>query len=165
MDILKQFIKVALSSALLFSALFLLPEAVSAQPIAYQQFANTFVYNPRTLTWTAINDRGKVVRTGRGSAGRNYCPDIGRSCRTPTGTYRIIGKRGASCKSSRYPRPRGGAPMPYCMFFSKNYAIHGSSDVPNYNASHGCVRVRTGDARWLHSNFIRIGTKVIIKSY
>jgi lipoprotein-anchoring transpeptidase ErfK/SrfK len=51
------------------------------------------------------------------------------------------------------------------MFFSKHYAIHGSSDVPNYNASHGCVRVKPKDARWLHKNFMHIGTTVIIKSY
>lgn len=140
-----------------------LPKAQLSKPS--MQLANTFVFSPRTLKWKAINDRGKVVRTGRGSGGRNYCPDIKRSCRTPSGTYHIISKRGAGCKSSRYPKGRGGAPMPYCMFFNKHYAIHGSPDVPNYNASHGCVRVKTHDARWLHRNFIRIGTKVIIKSY
>ncbi len=127
--------------------------------------ANTFIYNPKTLQWQAINNNGKVVRTGHGSAGRNYCPDIGRSCRTPSGTFHIMSKGGPWCKSSRYPKPRGGAPMPYCMFFSRNYAVHGSNDVPNYNASHGCVRVRTGDAQWLSNNFMHIGTKVIIRSY
>lgn len=148
---------------------FALTFPVSAQASEYsiwnKQFANTFIYNPKTLTWKAINNRGKVVRTGRGSAGSNYCPDIGRRCRTPTGTYHIISKRGASCRSSRYPRPKGGAPMPYCMFFSKNYAIHGSNDLPNRNASHGCVRVRTSDARWLSNNFLSVGSKVIIQSY
>lgn len=140
-----------------------LPPAQQAEPT--MQLANTFVFSPRTLRWKAINDNGKVVRSGRGSGGRHYCKDIKRSCRTPTGTFRIISKRGSGCRSSRYPLGRGGAPMPYCMFFSKYYAIHGSPDVPNYNASHGCVRVKTHDARWLHKNFIRIGTKVIIKSY
>lgn len=127
--------------------------------------ANTFIFNPNTHTWKAINDKGEVVRTGRGSGGRRYCPDIRRGCKTPSGVYRIISKGGASCSSSRYPVGRGGAPMPYCMFFSKYYAIHGSYDVPNYNASHGCVRVRPSEAKWLSKNFIRIGTKVIIKSY
>ena len=140
-----------------------LPQATTAQPM--MQLANTFVFSPRTLRWKAINNNGKVVRSGRGSGGRHYCKDVRRACRTPTGTFRIISKRGASCRSSRYPLGRGGAPMPYCMFFSKYYAIHGSPDVPNYNASHGCVRVKPNDARWLHKNFIRIGTKVIIKSY
>ena len=140
-----------------------LPQPTTAQPM--MQLANTFVFSPRTLRWKAINNNGKVVRSGRGSGGRHYCKDIRRSCRTPSGTFRIISKRGASCRSSRYPLGGGGAPMPYCMFFSKYYAIHGSPDVPNYNASHGCVRVRPNDARWLHKNFMHIGTKVIIKSY
>lgn len=140
-----------------------LPQAISYQPSAV--LANTFVFSPKTLTWKAINDQGKVVRTGRGSGGRHYCKDIRRSCRTPTGTYHIISKGGPDCRSSRYPVGRGGAPMPYCMFFSKYYAIHGSPDVPNHNASHGCVRVRPSEARWLNNHFMRIGTTVIIKSY
>jgi lipoprotein-anchoring transpeptidase ErfK/SrfK len=126
---------------------------------------NAFIYNPRSLQWTAISDQGHVVRTGQGSGGRSYCPDIHRSCRTPTGTYHVQSKGGPGCHSSRYPVGRGGAPMPYCMFFSKYYAIHGSSDVPRRNASHGCIRVRPSDARWLHQNFIKIGTTVVVKPY
>lgn len=124
-----------------------------------------FIYNPRTLHWKAINAQGVVVREGRGSAGRGYCPDIHRSCHTPVGTFHVLSKGGANCRSSRYPVGRGGAPMPYCMFFSKNYAIHGSPDVPNYNASHGCIRVRPNDAHWLNYNFMKIGTTVIINPY
>ena len=128
-------------------------------------FANTFVFSPRTQQWKAINDNGTVVRTGHGSGGSGWCKDIHRSCRTPSGTYSVWSKGSSSCRSSRYPRPYGGARMPYCMFFSKYYAIHGSDDVPNYNASHGCIRVHTKDAYWLSKNFIRIGTRVIVKSY
>jgi lipoprotein-anchoring transpeptidase ErfK/SrfK len=127
--------------------------------------ANTFVFNPKTLTWKALDDSGKVVRVGKGSGGRSYCPDIRRGCKTPSGVYRIISKGSSSCRSSRYPVGKGGAPMPYCMFFSRYYAIHGSHDVPSYNASHGCVRVTPASARWLSQNFIRIGTQVIIQSY
>ncbi|MDF1683270.1 MAG: L,D-transpeptidase [Legionellaceae bacterium] len=126
---------------------------------------NTFVFSPRTLRWKAINDKGKVVRTGKGSGGKSYCKDTRRACLTPTGTFSIISKRGANCRSSKYPIGKGGSPMPYCMFFSKYYAVHGSYHVPNHNASHGCVRIKPNDARWLYNNFMRIGTKVIIKSY
>lgn len=139
--------------------------ADSGMPKLLVLASNTFIFNPRSLTWKAINENGSVIRSGRASGGRGYCPDIRRSCRTPSGTYRIISKGSASCRSSRYPLGGGGAKMPYCMFFSKYYAIHGSYDVPNYNASHGCIRVTPGDAYWLHRNFIRIGTKVIVKSY
>lgn len=136
-----------------------------APSMVLQAFAGTFVFNPRSLSWTAINQNGHVVKSGRASGGRSYCPDIRRSCRTPSGTYTIHSKGGPSCRSSRYPVGRGGAPMPYCMFFSKYYAIHGSYDVPNYNASHGCIRVQPRDAKWLSDNFIRIGTRVVVKPY
>lgn len=153
----KQHPYLMLFASVLFLSIFLVPFSMA--------YANTFIFNPNTLTWKAINAQGKIVRTGRGSAGRRYCPDIHRGCKTPTGVYRIWSKGGPGCKSSRYPVGHGGAPMPYCMYFSKNYAIHGSYEVPNYNASHGCVRVLPSDARWLSYNFMTIGTKVIIVPY
>lgn len=124
-----------------------------------------FIFNPRTHSWSAINEKGRVIKSGRASGGRHYCPDIRRSCRTPAGVYRISSMRGADCKSSRYPVGRGGAKMPYCSFFSKYYAVHGSYDVPRYNASHGCIRVVPSDALWLQRHFMKIGTKVIVKPY
>lgn len=127
--------------------------------------ADAFVFNPRNHSWAAINGRGHVVRSGHGSGGRGYCPDIHRGCHTPTGTYHVISKGGPGCRSSRYPVGHGGAKMPYCMFFSKYYAIHGSDEVPNYNASHGCIRVHPGDAKWLSEHFVRVGTKVVVKPY
>lgn len=126
---------------------------------------NTFVFNPNTLTWKAIGANGKVIRSGRGSGGRHYCRDIHRSCKTPSGVFWVHSKGGPGCRSSRYPVGRGGSPMPYCMFFSKYYAIHGSYEVPGYNASHGCIRVIPSDARWLSAHFIQIGTKVVVRPY
>lgn len=127
--------------------------------------ANTFIFNPKTQQWKAISSSGKVVRTGHGSSGRAYCPDTHRACRTPTGTFHVISKQGANCKSSRYPVGKGGSPMPYCMYFTTNYAVHGSYEVPNYNASHGCIRIYPADARWLYNHFMSVGTTVIVKPY
>ncbi|WP_419421047.1 L,D-transpeptidase [Legionella sp. D16C41] len=138
---------------------------VSFSLVSTSQFANTFVFNPNKLTWTAIDQNGHVVRSGKASGGRKYCPDIRRGCKTPSGTYTVISKQGPGCRSTRYPVGRGGSPMPYCMFFSKYYAIHGSYEVPNYNASHGCIRVVPSDAKWLSGNFINVGTKVVIRPY
>lgn len=135
------------------------------RPMVLASGSGTFVFNPRTHQYTAINSNGHVVKQGRASGGRGYCPDIRRSCRTPSGVYRVTHKGGPGCRSSRYPVGRGGAPMPYCMFFSRYYAVHGSYDVPNYNASHGCIRVHPGDASWLHRNFMRVGTRVVVKPY
>lgn len=148
----------SLVAVVLFTGLLVLSE------IAYS-YRNTFVFNPRSLSWAAYNSQGKVIRSGRASGGANYCRDVGRACRTPRGSFSIISKRGASCRSSRYPRGRGGAPMPYCMFFSKHYGIHGSYDVPRRNASHGCIRVKPAAAKWLYYNFIKIGTRVVVLPY
>ncbi len=128
--------------------------------------ANEFVFSPKTHQWKAINDNGVVVRTGKGSGGRAYCPDIRRACRTPTGTFHVLSRRGADCRSSIYPVGKGGSPMPYCMFFSKYYAVHGSHEVPaGRNASHGCIRIVPSEARWLYNNFMHVGTTVVVKPY
>lgn len=123
-----------------------------------------FIFNPKTHTWAVYNANGKLLKIGKGSGGKNYCPDIRRGCHTPTGTFHIIAKKGAACKSSKYPVGKGGAPMPYCSFFTKNHGIHGSYDVPNYNASHGCIRVHPADAKWIQS-VMPIGSIVIVESY
>jgi len=141
---------------ILSSSLLLLAEAADA---------NQFIFSPKTLQWQAINSSGKVVRTGHGSAGQGYCPDIRRACRTPTGTFHVIGKGGASCRSSRYPVGHPGAPMPWCMYFTKFYAVHGSYEVPNRNASHGCIRLIPSDAHWLYDNFMYVGTTIVVKPY
>lgn len=162
-----QISRIALSLFLFSSLLFPFSTAVHAETsIVNMNFASgTFTYNPKTLQWKAVSSSGKVVRTGHGSGGRGYCPDIHRSCRTPTGSFHVVGKRGADCKSSRYPVGHGGAPMPYCMYFTHLYAVHGSYEVPNYNASHGCIRVQPSDAHWLYNNFMSVGTKVVVKPY
>jgi lipoprotein-anchoring transpeptidase ErfK/SrfK len=128
-------------------------------------YSNTFVFSPRKHMWYAYDSDGDLVKSGRASGGKAYCPDIGRACRTPRGYFRVWSKGGPGCVSSKYPVGEGGAPMPYCMFFSKYYAIHGSNDVPNRNASHGCIRVQPSAAHWLSAKFIRIGTRVVVLSY
>ncbi len=124
-----------------------------------------FIFSPRRRAWAAYSPAGQLVGYGRASGGANWCRRLGRPCRTPRGTFRISRKGSVGCRSGKYPRPRGGAPMPYCMFFMRAYAIHGSPDVPDHNASHGCIRVKKPAAAWLHRNFIRIGTKVVVTSY
>lgn len=124
-----------------------------------------FIFDPKKPAWAAYDERGRLVRTGHASGGKAYCPDVKRRCLTPTGHFSVHRKGNAYCKSSKYPVGRGGAPMPHCMFFYKGYAIHGSPHVPNYNASHGCIRVLPKDARWLHRHFMTLGTQVIVRRY
>lgn len=138
----------------------------SALPVLSFAYQNAFVFNPKKLSWAAYNHQGKIIKSGKASGGAHYCRDIKRSCRTPSGHYTVHSVGGAGCKSSRYPLGGGGAPMPYCAFFSRYYAVHGSYDIPRRNASHGCVRVTPAAAKWLKANFFRPGsTRVIILPY
>jgi L,D-transpeptidase ErfK/SrfK len=121
----------------------------------------------RQLAWGAYDESGRLVRWGPASGGKSYCADVGRGCRTVLGEHAFYRKGSAHCASSKYPLGKGGAPMPYCMFFKGGFAIHGSAEVPGYNASHGCVRVFTEDARWLNKEFISLKqtTKVVVLPY
>ena len=57
--------------------------------------------------------------------------------------------------------------MPYCMYFNKGEALHGSPDsiVVEDNISHGCVRMRIPDAEWMVTQFAQVGTKVVVLPY
>lgn len=125
-----------------------------------------FVFSPKATAWAAYDADGNLVKTGSASGGKDYCEDIGRSCRTVTGTFRVYSKKGEECKSSIYPiETGGGGRMPYCMHFSGGYSIHAAYEVPNYNASHGCVRVLPSAAKWLNEDFINVGTTVVVEPY
>lgn len=128
-----------------------------------------FVFDPKNHAWAAYNEMGILVNSGRASGGRDYCPDLGRSCRTAVGKYKVMWKKDDDCISHTFPlETHGGAPMPYCMYFSaRGYAIHGSYELPpsGGNASHGCVRVTPAAAEWLNEKFLSIGSSVIILPY
>ncbi|MBA4696497.1 MAG: L,D-transpeptidase [Legionella sp.] len=125
-----------------------------------------FIFDPRANAWAAYDAQGNRLKTGSASGGMDYCSDIGRSCRTVTGTYRVYSKKGEDCTSSAYPiETGGGARMPYCMHFHEGYSIHAAYEVPNYNTSHGCIRVLPGAAKWLNQDFMDIGTTVIVNPY
>lgn len=123
------------------------------------------------LAWGAYDEEGKLVAWGPISSGVDKCPDSRNACRTMSGIFRVFSKEGGRCRSDVYPVGRGGAPMPYCMYFHKGFALHGSNDVPGYRASHGCVRLFERDAKWLNHEFVDIsdkenqqrGTKVIVR--
>jgi L,D-transpeptidase ErfK/SrfK len=123
--------------------------------------------DPKRLAWGAYSPDGQLINWGPASGGQGYCPDVNRYCHTPSGSYSIYSKRGYECVSTKFPVGRGGAPMPYCMFFKGGYALHGSPYVPGYNASHGCVRLFTEDAQWLNEDFVggANATRVVVYHY
>ena len=135
------------------------------------------VVDPGALAFGAYDADGNLVHWGPISGGKSYCRDIATGCRTVSGKYRFYHKKGAGCRSKKFPVGRGGAKMPYCMYFHGGYALHASSEVPGYHASHGCVRIFEEDAKWLNTEFIdmpkvmndidqnRDGTRVIVNTY
>lgn len=127
-----------------------------------------FIFDPQYHAWAVYDAEGHRVNIGNASGGKIYCQDIKRGCRTTVGTFKIIRMGGVNCKSTRYPiETHGGAPIPYCMYFSpKGYAIHGSNQLPeDSNASHGCIRVSPTSAKWLNQHFMTLGTTVIVLPY
>ncbi|MDF1757259.1 MAG: L,D-transpeptidase [Legionellaceae bacterium] len=126
-----------------------------------------FVFDPTAFAFAAYDINGKRVLTGSASGGADNCPDdLDKQCRTVTGSFKIYSKRGANCLSGEYPvSTKGGAKMPYCMYFYRGFTIHGAYKVPTHNSSHGCIRVFPSAAKWLNEEFIGIGTKVMVLSY
>lgn len=126
-----------------------------------------FVFDPKASAWAAYNAEGQRLMTGAGSAGVDACEEnSSQSCRTITGTFHVYNKHGAECRSGEYPvDTKGGAKMPYCMYFYQGFTIHAAYDVPEHPSSHGCVRVFPSAAKWLNEEFMTIGTKVVILAY
>ena len=96
---------------------------------------------------------GKVIFSGAISSGK-------RNHRTPRGIFRVLGKNKFH-RSNLYPKPRGGAKMPYMQRLTYGgIAIH-QGYLPGYPASHGCIRVsrRTAQKLW---RWTSIGTKVTL---
>ncbi len=126
----------------------------------------TVVVDPSVHAWGAY-ENGELVKAGQASAGSDWCHDLGRPCHTRVGRFRVYSLGSADCKSHIFPIPRGGAPMPYCMFFNGGQALHGVPDneVGDGNYSHGCVRLHVADAEWLRFSFVNVGTRVIVRPY
>ncbi len=123
------------------------------------------IVDPHVHAWGAYTGEGILLRSGLASAGSNWCSDLGRSCRTKSGSFRIYSLGDGDCVSKKFPLGEGGAPMPFCMYFNGGQGLHGSNEVVSGNVSHGCVRMHVSDAMWLRFKFARVGTKVIVRSY
>jgi L,D-transpeptidase ErfK/SrfK len=124
------------------------------------------IVNPRVLAWGAYDEDGELVNWGPASLGSDWCNDLGHRCHSPVGTFFVYQKGSRSCKSTKFPLPRGGAPMPFCMFFKGGFALHGEpGGLPGDNVSHGCVRLFESDAEWLSKEFVEKGTEVLVEPY
>lgn len=83
--------------------------------------------------------------------------------RTPVGSYRPT-----RLHRMWYSRKYDMSPMPYSVFFHGGYAIHGTNYVKRLGspASHGCVRLATGNARTFYDLVRKTGsgrTRIVIR--
>lgn len=105
---------------------------------------------PAQAGWVAvtvdISEQRMVVQTEDGNKEVYPVSTAGRGAKTPTGEYQPYLMRKMHY-SSRY----NNAPMPFSIFYSGNYAIHGTTQVNKLGrpASKGCVRLHPDHARQL----------------
>ena len=101
----------------------------------------------------AIED-DSILFEGRISSGKK-----GRE--TPEGEYVILQKKRLH-KSNLWPKPKGGAKMPYMMRLSNDGIAMHLGYVPNRPASHGCIRLKNGFAQEMFA-WAKVGTKVLVE--
>ncbi|HFQ61045.1 MAG TPA: L,D-transpeptidase [Epsilonproteobacteria bacterium] len=101
----------------------------------------------------ALED-GYIVFEGRISSGKK-----GRE--TPNGTYTIMQKKRMH-RSNLWPKPNGGAKMPYMMRLTNSGIAMHLGYVPNRPASHGCIRMKNGFAQKMY-RWAKVGTKVVVE--
>ena len=83
--------------------------------------------------------------------------------RTPTGRFRVL-EKDIDHVSSRYPEPNGGAEMHYMLRVTGYGVAMHLGYVPNYPASHGCIRMENGFAQKMYY-WADVGTPIIIRGY
>jgi lipoprotein-anchoring transpeptidase ErfK/SrfK len=84
----------------------------------------------------------------------------GRQGRTPAGKFRAGPYKARQHYSSRYHN----APMPWSVQINGHIFVHGFTSVPNYPASHGCIRVPLNEgnpARFFYE-WVHRGTPVTV---
>jgi lipoprotein-anchoring transpeptidase ErfK/SrfK len=69
--------------------------------------------------------------------------------RTPTGNFKVLGKD-IDHVSNLWPAPNGGAKMHYMLRLTRDGIAMHLGPVPNYPASHGCIRMQNGFAQKMY---------------
>ena len=80
---------------------------------------------------------------------------------TPNGEFTIIQKK-RHHKSNLWPKPNGGAKMPYMMRLTNSGIAMHLGYVPNKAASHGCIRLKKGFAEKMY-RWAKVGVSVYVE--
>lgn len=113
---------------------------------------------PAQAGWVAvtvdISEQRMIVQTEDGNKEIYPVSTAGGGKRTPTGEFQPYLMRRMHY-SSRY----NNAPMPFSIFYSGNYAIHGTEHIKKLGrpASKGCVRLHPDHAERLFSMVKAVG--------
>lgn len=85
----------------------------------------------------------------------------GKNGRTPPGEFRAGPYRAKMHRSSLY----NNAPMPWSVQINGHIFVHGYTSVPNYPASHGCVRMplNEGNPAKFFYEWVQTGSPVSVK--
>lgn len=119
----------------------------------------------RVFAFAAYDADGRLMYWGPATGGDEWCSDSAHPCKTAEGVFNIYRMKGADCVSNEYPlESKGGAHMPYCMYYYQGYAIHGDDLIGFTHRSHGCVHIFYEDAKWLQQHFVALGTVVIVRT-
>jgi len=80
---------------------------------------------------------------------------------TPEGEFRILQKKRYHT-SNLWPKPKGGAKMPYMLRLTNSGIAMHLGYVPNKAVSHGCIRLKQGFAQEMFS-WAKVGTRVYVE--
>ncbi len=127
-------------------------QAAPLKPPAPTLFADINLTTQR-LT---VSDKSGVLHTWKISSARGGYV-------TPVGVYKA-----QWTSRMHYSRQYYNSPMPYSVFFHRGYAVHGTSAVGRLGrpASHGCVRLRTSNAKKFYNLVHKHGkglTKIAVR--
>lgn len=141
---MKKFVLTAIAFA---TMIFGLPDIASAAGLVARVSLST-----QTMT---VERQGRVIHTWKVSTAR-------KGYVTPRGQWRPT-----RLHKMWYSRKYDNSPMPFSVFYYGGYAIHGTGAVKNLGrpASHGCVRLATGNAARFYSLVREVGpgnTRIVV---
>lgn len=137
-----------------------------------QAGSNHYVFvlvSPEKYAWGLFRN-SQLIRWGPAVCGGDYCADVGRSCRSPSGTFAISEVAGPDRRSGSYPKELAaegkGALMPYFMKLTDyGVGLH-ARYVRGRHETHGCVGMFYDDAQWLNQEYAQRHTlRVKITKY